>query len=141
MTPADDIRLLAYAMLDKYETQINTELECVLSQLQGTEGAHRAELHTQIARNYWELAYLGLAQGAVLEHTLEQAQENIQQAMTFQATPELALLQGRIALKQHRIESAALSFQQALALGMDKQHVLPYLAQAAYLAGSLSRHP
>ncbi len=93
-------------MLDKYETQINTELECVLSQLQGTEGAHRAELHTQIARNYWELAYLGLAQGAVLEHTLEQAQENIQQAMTFQATPELALLQGRIAL--NNIELRAL---------------------------------
>lgn len=133
--PADDIRLLAYAMLDKYETQINTELENVLSQLPTAQGAHRAELHRQIASNYWELAYLGLAQGAVLEHILQQAQNNIEQAMAFKETPELALLAGRIALKQNRGEHAALAFQQALVLGMEKQHVVPYLAQAAYVAG------
>lgn len=133
--PADDIRLLAYAMLDKYETQVNVNLEAVLSQLNATQGAHKAELHKQVAINYWELAYLGLAQGAVLEHALEQAQDNIQQAILFKETPELALLQGRVALKQKRSGFAILAFQRSIVLGMDKQHVLPYLAEAAYLSG------
>lgn len=139
--PADDIRLLAYAMLDKYETQINTELEEALRQLPTAQGAHRAELHRQLANNYWELAYLGLAQGAVLEHALQQAQDNIEHAMSFKPTPELALLAGRIALRQDHSERATAAFQQALALGMDKQHVVPYLAQAAYLAGRYQEIP
>lgn len=133
--PADDIRLLAYAMLDKYETQINSDLEIALSQLKSSEGVHKAELHKNIARNYWELAYLGLAQGAVFDHALEQAQENIKQAAFFKKTPELALLAGRVALKQKRSEFATLAFKQALEMGMDKQHVIPYLAEAAYFSG------
>jgi len=139
--PADDIRLLAYAMLDRYETQINTELEGVQSQLADATGAHKAELHKHIALNYWELAYLGLAQGAVLEHALDQAQKNIQQAMAFKETPELAMLAGRIALKQKRSEFASLAFKQAIAVGMDKQHVLPYLAEAAYMSGHYQKIP
>lgn len=139
--PADDIRLLAYAMLDKYETQINTELEIVLNQLESADGAHKAELHKNIARNYWELAYLGLAQGAVCEHALEQAQENIEQALSFKKTPELALLQGRVALKQNHTELARLAFQQAIEMGMDRQNVIPYLAEAAYLLGHYQEIP
>lgn len=133
--PADDIRLLAYAILDQYETQINTELESVLNQLDTAENSHKAELHKQVARNYWELAYLGLAQGAVLDHALEQAQENIKQAQSFKHTPELALLAGRVALKQNRSDLATAAFKQAISLGMDGQHVVPYLAEAAYLSG------
>lgn len=133
---ADDIRLLAYAMLDRYETQINAELEQVQSQLKTeTSDAHQAALHKNIAQNYWELAYLGLAQGAVLEHALEQAQEHIQHALSFKETPELAMLAGRIALKQKRSDFAALAFKQAIAWGMDRQQVVPYLAEAAYAAG------
>lgn len=139
--PSDDIRLLAYAMLDKYETLINTDLEGVLNKLNSAEGAHKAELHKNIARNYWELAYLGLAQGAVLDHALEQAQENIKQAVLFKETPELVLLTGRIALKQQRSEFATLAFQRAIEMGMDKQHVISYLAEAAYLSGRYHEIP
>lgn len=139
--PADDIRLLAYAMLDKYESQINATLETDLSKLATSKGAHRAELNKRIAHNYWELAYLGLAQGSVLEHALEQAQHNIRRAMTYKETAELALLAGKVALKQHRSAYAASAFRQALALGMDKQHVLPYLAEAAYIAGEYREIP
>lgn len=138
---ADDIRLLAYAMLDQYESQINADLEIALAQLEQAIGAHRAELHKRIARNYWELAYLGLAKGAVLAHALEQAQVNVQQALQFNQTPELALLSGRIALKQNRPEFATAAFQQAIALGMDSQHVLPYLAEAAYVSGHYQQIP
>lgn len=139
--PADDIRLLAYAMLDKYETQLNAKLEQVLEAIKNAEDAHKAELHNSIARNYWELVYLGLAQGAVLKHALQQAQDNIEQALLFKETPELMLLAGRVALKQGRSEFATLNFNQAIALGMEAQHVLPYLAEAAYLSGHYHQIP
>lgn len=139
--PADDIRLLAYAMLDKYETQINTQLERVQEQLAEAQGAQLAQLHQQVARNYWELAYLGLAQGAVFEHVLERAQFHIQQAIDYKETSELLLLQGRIALQQRQLEQAHKCFTQALAMGMHKQHVIPYLAEIAYEAGRYHEIP
>ncbi len=139
--PTDDIRLLAYAMLDKYESHINAQIEHDLSDLKAAKGAHKAELHKRIAHNYWELAYLGLAQGSVLEHALSQAQENIRRSMTFKETAELALLAGKVGLKQQRSAFSASAFRQAIALGMDKQKVLPYLAESAYLAGEYQEIP
>ena len=48
--PADDVRLLAYSMLDKQESEINLRIEAALRQLAVAEGAHRTALHDALAR-------------------------------------------------------------------------------------------
>lgn len=137
----DDIRLLAYATLDQYESYINAEIEQAQAQLVTAQGAYKAQLHNMIGHHYWELAYLGLAQGAVLEYVLEQAYLYIKKAISFSNTPELQLQQGRISLRQQELEQAQSNFEQALAMGMDKQQVLPYLAEVAYMMGQYNKIP
>ena len=63
--PSDDVRLLAYSMLDKQETDINQRIQSSLEQLPGAAPQKAGALHATLARWYWELAYLGLAQGSV----------------------------------------------------------------------------
>ncbi|PMZ42773.1 transporter, partial [Pseudomonas sp. GW247-3R2A] len=71
--PSDDVRLLAYSMLDKQESDINLHIQIALGELVNANAKTAGALHGRLARWYWELAYLGLAQGSVLDHVLTQA--------------------------------------------------------------------
>lgn len=133
--PADDVRLLAYSMLDQQESRINQRIENLLRELGEAPGARAGALHAGLARWYWELAYLGLAQGSVLEHVLQQAAEHLQQAQELEQDPELDLLGGRIAMEQGRLEEARERLRRAERAGLDAEKVLPFQAEVAFLAG------
>ncbi len=131
--PEDDVRLLAYSMLDQQETRINQRIETLLDSLRDAEKAERQPLHAGLARWYWELAYLGLAQGGVLEHVLGQAAHHAQAALTLQPTADLELLAGRIEMERDQLGSAQQHFMRAQALGMGSEKLVPYLAELAFL--------
>lgn len=139
--PADDVRLLAYSMLDKQESEINHRIETTLQQLSAAEGAHRGALHDSLARWYWELAYLGLAQGSVLEHVLEQAREHAEQTLSLADNPYAYVLAGRIALEQSRLEAAKTYFDQAESVGVGAQMLAPFRAEIAFLEGRYEEVP
>jgi len=133
--PADDVRLLAYSMLDKQESEINHRIETTLKQLSAAKGAHQGALHDALARWYWELAYLGLAQGSVLEHVLEQAREHAEQTLSLSGNPYAHVLAGRIALEQSRLEAAKTYFDQAEAAGIGVHTLAPFRAEIAFVEG------
>ncbi len=130
--PADDVRLLAYSMLDQKESRINQRIEAALGRLAGATPARRGALHGTLARWYWELAYLGLAQGSVLEHILEQAREHTDQALRGTPSADLHLLAGRIALEQGRLEDAGRALQAAEEAGIDSAQLAPFRAEVAF---------
>lgn len=130
--PADDVRLLAYSMLDQKESRINQRIEAALGRLAGATPARRGALHGTLARWYWELAYLGLAQGSVLEHILEQAREHTDQALRGAPSADLHLLAGRIALEQGRLEDAGRALQAAEEAGIDSAQLAPFRAEVAF---------
>ena len=129
--PADDVRLLAYLMLDQKESRINQRIEAALGRLAGATPARRGALHGTLARWYWELAYLGLAQGSVLEHILEQAREHADQALRGAPSADLHLLAGRIA-EQGRLEDAGRALQAAEEAGIDSAQLAPFRAEVAF---------
>lgn len=131
--PTDDVRLLAYSMLDQQESQINQRIEAALSQLATVSEAQRPAVHATLARWYWELAYLGLAQGSVLEHVLSQAREHVEQSLVSAGNGESHLLAGRIALQQDLLEQAEAHFQQAELAGIGSQKLVPFRAELAFL--------
>lgn len=133
--PADDVRLLAYSMLDKQESEINLRIETALKQLATAAGSHQAALHDALARWYWELAYLGLAQGSVLEHVLEQAREHAEQTLVGGNNPYAHVLAGRIALEQARLDGAKNHFSQAESSGVGDQTLAPFRAEIAFIEG------
>lgn len=133
--PADDVRLLAYSMLDQKESRINQRIEAALLQLTSATEQQRGALHTGLARSYWELAYLGLAQGGVLEHVLGQAAEHLTLALQVAEEPDLHVLGGRIAIEQGELELAREHLQKAEAAGIDAAKLLPFRAEIAFLSG------
>ncbi|HCV77466.1 HEAT repeat domain-containing protein [Pseudomonas oryzihabitans] len=131
--PADDVRLLAYSMLDQQESQINQRIETQLGELASTPAERQPALHGTLARGYWELAYLGLAQGSVLRHVLGQAREHIELALAGEENEELRILAGRIALEQGEPERALEFFQAAEAAGVPLAQLAPFRAEIAFL--------
>ncbi|WP_047537241.1 HEAT repeat domain-containing protein [Pseudomonas sp. 11/12A] len=139
--PSDDVRLLAYSMLDKQESDINLHIQIALGQLNGAKGKAAGVLHGTLARWYWELAYLGLAQGSVLEHVLNQAGEHAEQGLEAGEGGELFLLAGRIALERGDIARAEVLLQEAQDNGMGVAQILPFQAELAFEAGRYREIP
>ena len=131
--PADDVRLLAYAMLDAKEEAINAGIRQLQQRLQRSRPEEQARLHERISGSYWELAYLGLAQGEVLRHVRTQALEHLERALTLGPTePGLHVQHGRLLLGQRRWHEALAAFDRAVAAGVPAASVAPYQAEIAF---------
>jgi hypothetical protein len=139
--PSDDVRLLAYSMLDKQESDINLHIQIALGELVNANAKTAGALHGRLARWYWELAYLGLAQGSVLDHVLTQASEHAEQGLKAGEGGELFLLAGRIALERGDVERAEVLLSQAQENGMGAAQVLPFRAELAFEAGRYHEIP
>lgn len=133
--PSDDVRLLAYSMLDKQESDINLHIRIALEQLAESSPQTAGPVHNLLARWYWELAYLGLAQGSVLEHVLSRADEHAELGLAAGEGAELFLLAGRIALERSDNVRAEVLLRQAEANGMDSAQLVPFRAELAFEAG------
>ncbi len=131
--PVDDVRLLAYSMLDAQETAINLKIKTTLGLLGAAKPEQQPALHASLAQNYWELGYLGLAQGSVLDHVLGSARDQIEQAISLRDDPADQFLLGRICLQQGLHDQARSAFQRAANEGFDIGQLAPYLAEVAFL--------
>ncbi|QJD57898.1 HEAT repeat domain-containing protein [Pseudomonas sp. gcc21] len=139
--PIDDVRLLAYSMLDQQETQINERIEALLTRLTTADDSQKAALHAALARWYWELSYLGLAQGSVLQHVLMQARNHLETALESSPNPELELLGARIALEQGLPYDAKLFLRRAEQGGISTEKLTPFRAEAAFLSAEYAEVP
>ncbi len=131
--PSDDVRLLAYAILDRKEQEIHASIRDRLRELEGSDQTRRAVIHKRIALDYWEFAYLGLAQGDLLAHVLGAALEHDEKALA--ETPQdaaLHQLRGRILLRQEKLDEAEAALVKARNAGLPEQAILPLLAEIAF---------
>jgi len=129
---ADDVRLLAYSNLEAIEAEINESISLCKEQYDQTSEANKA---SEIAHQYWELCYLGIAEGSLLKHYLKEAAYYLSQSNQIEQSASNNLLLGRILLKQKQYRLARNHFQLALDGGLLTKQVIPYLAECAYHAG------
>src|SRR5262249_17249380 len=119
----DDVRLLAYSILDRKEQAFNIRLKSFLSQLESTPPHQKeqlAKLHKRLAQTHFEMIHLGLARGEVRIYLLAEARRHIDAAL--KAVPddcEGLFLLGRIVLRQEEtsIKEAETAFRKAQELG------------------------
>ncbi len=132
--PVDDVRLLAYSLLDAKEQRLNQRIAELESELEEASGTARGRLLERIAGLYWEMAYLGLATGEVYGHVLEQALERLEAAERL-LPPEMGLRfqKGRVLLGLGRLKEARRALEEARRLGMGSSDVDPYLAEICFL--------
>lgn len=131
----DDVRLVAFGMLDSEEKKISVHIQRERALLACEPPSdqryaclrHLAELH-------WELTYAALAQGELRKHILGQARTYLDQALAIGVTPRpgLIFLKGRILLAQGLMAEAEVALKQAVAMGQPQISALPYLAEIAF---------
>lgn len=130
---ADDLRLLAYGMLDSREKTLNALIDDLLKKLNGCADHDLSQLYQkQLAELYWAFAYEHLAEGDMLNYMLTQAEQYTRAALASKPDGDLWVLLAQILIKQQKIEEVDNAFQQAIKLGMPAMRIQPYLAELAY---------
>lgn len=130
---SDDVRLFSYASLEEMEAKINVSITQLKSQFVSQK---KAGVAFNIAEQYWELCYLGLAESVLYSHYLEQASWYLTRANQITESATSNLLLGRIMLAQKKPEQALGYLTRAYDGGLLTQQVLPYLAEASFALGN-----
>ena len=131
--PADEVRLIAYGILDNQEKRINQHVH---EEIQKLRSAPSPELELiavrRLAELYWELVYARLVHGDVRAYAIGESARYLDHAMRL--APEdagLWLLKGKVLL-YNGDPAAEAAFHRAVANGLEESRVLPYLGEIAY---------
>ncbi len=133
--PVDEVRLLAYALVDGKLQRIEQGVQALRKELEAHPGDSRfqAKCEEAIAELYCEEAELGLVEGEVRQQALLQALKAIDVALGVSDTPVRQYLRGRIQLRLGRVEAAAQALHRAEASGLAADRIAPYLAECAFM--------
>lgn len=138
----DDVRLVAFGMLDSEEKKIAREIRHESERLtRSLTPEQRFDALRHLAELNWELVYACLAQGELRRHMLSQALMHANAALAMDVTPGSGLyfLRGRILLEQGQADAARIDLERAMALGQSKTSALPYLAELAFRQRDFSK--
>jgi hypothetical protein len=132
--PVDDVRLLAYGMLDGKEKAISSKILAAREALgREQDTTERRVLNKQVAEYYWELVYQNLVQGDMLKFAAAEAQRHARAALDIDAEDAgLWFMLGRLALATEDLDLAAEGFEAAGARGFPRERMLPYLAELLF---------
>ncbi|AOG21654.1 hypothetical protein [Acidovorax sp. RAC01] len=138
---SEDLRLLAYGMLDSLERNISRAIDKELDILQkaretegqdalGPVGIQAAE---KLSALYWELVYQNLAQGDMRDHAIRESLRYCEMVLAQQ--PHMAQHTMRRGVLLHacgRLPEAAEAYALAEQQGLPATRVLPYLAELSF---------
>lgn len=136
--PEDDLRLLAYGLLDQQEKRINDRIHEQLTILEHPPEDEDLQTVQPIAwRNlaelYWELIYQGLALGDLRFYAAREALKYADQVLDRDNNDVgMHFLRGRLLATLKRHEEAETAFKTAIERGLSPIKAIPYLAELAY---------
>lgn len=131
----DDVRLIAFGMLDAEEKKLSVHIHQEQKNLENPLSSRaRYDCLRHLAELHWELIYAGLAHGGLKTHNLNQAWKYLEMALAMDEQHEcgIVFLKGRILLAQGDMAQARDALTQAMQLGQSPASVLPYLAELAF---------
>lgn len=130
----EDLRLLAYNMLDAREKKINASIEHERARFDAAKShAERLAPARRLGELYWEMVYQGLVQGDLMQHCLAEALRFTDLARA--GLPEDAGLRLQLARLQHYtrdLQAARENYVEAMGLGLPLTRVVPYLAELEF---------
>ncbi len=132
--PVDDIRLLAYALIDRKEQRISERIESVRQSLENNETNNTRHLYKCIIKDYWELAHLGLVEGETLNYVLNKTRGYLEKALQLYPRDRgLHLQYAKLLLRLKNPQFAYNEFKIAETLGVGKKPLLLYYAEIGFL--------
>lgn len=139
--PVDDVRLLAYGMLDRAEKELTRKILQELPRLDAASTDNeRYAVAKRLADLYWELIYQDLVQGDVYDYTAEQVEHYASMALAIDTSnASLWYMRGRLALTRKQPAVADEYLLRAESLGFPRDRLLPALAESAFLRRDFAR--
>ncbi len=131
---SDDLRLVAYGMLDSEEKRINAMIASEQENLEKDTGRMlRANSLRHLAELHWELVYSGLVQGDVRDYAIASALRYLSEALNIlREDSGLWMLRGRLLQTGGDFAAAEEAFNLAVSCGLEQARALPYLAELAF---------
>ncbi|HYR26603.1 MAG TPA: tetratricopeptide repeat protein [Aquabacterium sp.] len=138
--PSEDLRLLAYGMLDTLEQRISAGIDQereALAAAQAKEGDTPGPLTFKALQNlsdlYWEFLYENLVQGDLHDYAAQESLRYCEQALAIQPdNGPLMVRRGRLLHEQGRLDEAEQAYARAHELGLPDSRVVPYQAEVAF---------
>ncbi len=137
----EDIRLLAYGLLDGKEKKISQRILTEQEQLKTTNEPQEVyAAHRRLAELNWELIYQRMVQGDMRRYSGDQSMEHARQALAIKPDDAgLWFLCARVLLSQERPDGAEHALNHARSLGMPEVQLLPYYAEMAFERRDLNK--
>lgn len=138
--PNEDMRLLAYGMLDTLEKRVNRAIDREIKALarakeheSGLAGAMTDSANHRLSDLYWELAYQELAQGDLRTHAIHESLRYCEAVLGHQPDhPQMNFRKGRLLQQLRRQGEAEHAYVRAGELGMAATRLLPYQAELCF---------
>lgn len=134
--PEDEVRLLAYALLNRKEKAIEARIRKAQTELCGAGADDCFALHRALAHDFWALSQLAKSRSSTQLSLCARAREQVESALVYQAgNGGLHLLLGRILLAERHLDAAGGALRRALIMGVDGCQIEPLLAEIAFIEG------
>ncbi len=139
--PSEDIRLLAYGMLDNQEKRINQSIDDELKLLNSAQqeedpessGPKTLASAHRLSDLYWELIYQELVQGDLRLYAISESSRYCQRVLDREPdNAALNLRQGRLLHAMGQRDAAEQAYLRARDLGLPATRILPYLAELRF---------
>ena len=133
--PSDDMRLLAYGILDGKEKSITSRiLENRHALEKSSDTAEQFRLNKLIAELYWELIYQDLVQGDMRSFSADQVRKYAVAALQVRTDDAgLWFLLMRLELFSNCVEAAEHALYEAQKGSFARERLLPYFAELRFL--------
>ncbi len=130
----EDVRLLAYALLEDREQQADATVRGLMAALAAAPPSQAAALHDRLANAYWEMCYQELVAGELESFALGQVIEHLDAAAAAAASAARWLLRARVLLRRGDAGGARAALGESRRAGMPARTVDPYLNEVAFVS-------
>ena len=136
--PSEDIRLLAYTMVDAWEKDLSRQIQEAQAKLEearkGEERAPMVSSLRRLAELHWELADTGLARGDLRRFSLQSAQKYCEDLLLLDSyLIGVWQLYAKVLVELNQQKAALRALQLSRRMHIPDIEVYPLLAQLAYL--------
>ncbi len=131
---SEDLRLVAFGLLDKTEKTIFSRIHQELTLLHRVvDEEHKLEHWRQLAYTYWELVYQQAVVGDVLDFALTQVRVYATEVL-FQEEQDggMWILLGQVNFHAKDYEVARYCYSRALTCGLPESRIVPYMAEVLF---------
>ena len=131
----DELRLIAFGLIDNQEKEIYAHIRRMQEVLKGKGLSPNitALIKKALASFHWELCYLELVQGDMLESMLKKSRQYAQEALQLMPhDSRLWVILGRNYMRCEHYEKALQAFKKAMEFDAVSSKAAPYLADLYY---------